>query len=127
MAKLTDEMKKVISESFPAFVATANKAGKPNVSPKGSLQILDDEHVAFAEIASPTTLANLKENPQIALLTFNAATLGGCRISGKAELLDSGELVDSFRAQFAPLKMEVKSVVKIAIEEAVIMPPMKAG
>ncbi len=127
MTKLTDEMKKVISESFPAFVATASKTGKPNVSPKGSLQILDDEHVAFAEMASPNTLANLKENPQVAIVMFNQATWGGCRISGNAELLDSGELFDSFKAQFAPLKMEVKSVVKIAIEEAVIMPPMKAG
>jgi len=33
--------------------------------------------------------------------------------------------VDSFKAQFAPMKMEVHCAIKIAVEEAIIMPPMK--
>jgi len=127
MAKLPEEAKKIIAEVIPALVATASKDGKPNVSPKGSFRVLDDEHVAFAEMASPNTIANLKENPQVAVIVFNPDTWGGCRITGKAEILESGDLVDSFKAQFAPLKMEVHSVVKIAVEEAVIMPPLKAG
>ena len=127
MAKLPDEAKKAIAQIIPAFVATSSKSGKPNVSPKGSFRVLDDEHVVFAEMMSPQTLANIKENPQVAALLFDPATWGGCRISGKAEVIESGNLVESFRAEFAPLKMEVHCVVKIAVEEAIIMPPMKAG
>jgi predicted pyridoxine 5'-phosphate oxidase superfamily flavin-nucleotide-binding protein len=127
MAKIPDEAKKTITEVVPALVATASKDGRPNVSPKGSLRVLDDEHVAFAEIASPQTLANLRENPQVAVLVFNPDTWGGCRIKGRAELLDSGELLESFKAQFAPMKMEVHYAVKIAVEEAAMMPPMKGG
>jgi predicted pyridoxine 5'-phosphate oxidase superfamily flavin-nucleotide-binding protein len=108
-------------------VATASKNGKPNASPKGSLRVLDDEHVAFAEIASPKTLANLKENPQVAILVFDPATWGGCRIQGKAEILDSGDLLESFKAQFAPLKMKVHFAIKVAVEEVSIMPPMKTA
>jgi len=117
----------MIKEIIPALVATASKEGKPNVSPKGSFRVLDDEHVAFAEMASPNTIANLKENPQVAVLVFDPDTWGGCRISGKAEILESGDLVDSFKAQFAPLKMEVRSVVRIAVENVAMMPPLKAG
>lgn len=127
MAKLPEEAKKMIKEIIPALVATASKEGKPNVSPKGSFRVLDDEHVAFAEMASPNTIDNLKENPQVAVLVFDPDTWGGCRISGKAEILESGDLVDSFKAQFAPLKMEVRSVVRIAVENVTVMPPMKAG
>jgi len=127
MVRLPDEAKKTIAEVVPAFVATASKDSRPNVSPKGSLRVLDDEHVAFAEMASPQTLANLRENPQVAVLVFSPDTWGGCRLRGRAEILDSGELVDSFKAQFAPMKMEVHCAVKIAVEEVVMMPRMKGG
>jgi len=126
-AKLSDEAKRIIAATQPAFVATASKTGKPNVSPKGSFKVLDDEHVAFAEIASPATMANIRENPQVEILVFNPNTFGGCRIRGRAEVLESGDLVESFRSQFAPLKMKVLSAVRVAIDEVIIMPPMKAG
>lgn len=127
MAKIPEEARTIIGSVIPAFVATASKNGKPNVSPKGSFRVLDDEHVVFAEMASPQTIANLKENPQVAVMVFDPNTWGGCRIKGKAEIIESGDLFDSFKAQFAPLKMEVNAVLKIAVEETTIMPPMKAG
>ena len=119
MAKLTEEAKKIISEFGPALIATASKEGKPNVSPKGSFRVLDDEHVVFANIASPRTLANLKENPQLTAVIFDRSTRKGCRIWGKAEILDSGDLFDSLSAEFAPEGMRVKNVVKVTLEEAV--------
>ena len=65
MAKLTEEAKKIIAEYGPALIATASKEGKPNISPKGSFRILDDEHVIFADITSPRAMVNLKDNPQL--------------------------------------------------------------
>lgn len=119
MAKLSEEVKKVISEVRPALVATASKDGKPNVSPKGSFQVLDDEHIAFAEIASPRTIANLRENPQVAAIVFDPATRKGCRVWGKAEILDSGDLFDKISEQLKGMGMKVNHVIKIAVEEAV--------
>ena len=126
-AKLSEEAKRIIAATQPAFVATASKNGQPNVSPKGSFKVLDDDHVAFAEIASPHTIANIRENPQVEVMVFSPETWGGCRIKGRAEILESGDLLESFKAQFAPMKMKVRSVVRIAVEEVAIMPPMKAG
>src|SRR5512136_3222747 len=124
-ATLSEEAKKIIAATQPAFVATASKNGKPNVSPKGSFKVIDDQHVAFAEIASPNTIANIRENPQGEVMVFSPDTWGGCRIRGRAEILESGDLVESFRAQFAPMKMKVRFAVRIAVENVVIMPPMK--
>ncbi len=60
VAKLSADVKKTIGEIHPALVATAAGSGKPNVSAKGSLRVLDDEHLVFADIDSPRTIANIK-------------------------------------------------------------------
>ena len=121
MTKLSDEAKKAIGELGPAVVATASKDGKPNVSVKGSFRVLDDEHIIFADIASPRTMANLAENPQLSAIVFDPSTRKGCRIWGKAaEILDKGDLFDTISAQFASKGMKVKHVVKVAIDEVII-------
>ncbi len=99
MAKLTEEAKKAIGEIHPSLVATANKTGKPNVSAKGSLRVLDDGHIVFADIASPRTIANIKENPQVAVICLDATGRKGCRIWGKGEIVSSGELFDKTVAE----------------------------
>ena len=109
----------MIADHGPALIATASKQGKPNVSIKGSFRVLDDEHVVFADIASPRTMANLSENPQLAAIVFDPATRKGCRIWGKAEIVDSGDLFDSMSAAFAAKKMEVKHLVKVTVEDVV--------
>ena len=120
MAKLSEEAKKAIAEFGTALVATASKDGKPNVSLKGSFRVLDDEHVIFADIASPRTRANLRENPQLSVMGFDPATCKGCRVWGKAvEILDSGSLFDTISAEFAKMKMEVSHIVKVAVDEVV--------
>src|SRR5208283_4354209 len=120
MAKLTEEAKKAIGAIHPAYVATASKAGKPNVSAKGSLRILDDEHVLFSDVNSPRTVANIKENPQVAIICLDTATRKGCRIWGKGELISSGELFDKSVAEFAARNMKIKHLVKVTVEEVEI-------
>ena len=117
MAKLTEEAKKMIGEIHPAVVATANKDGKLNISPKGSFRVLDDEHVIFIEAGRLNTLANLRDNPQLAAIVFDATTRKGCRIWGKAEILESGDQFDTIAAEFGARGMKVKWVVKVAVEE----------
>ncbi len=117
MAKLTEEAKKAIGEIRPSLVATASKTGKPNVSAKGSLRVLDDDHVIFADVASPRTVANIKENPQVSIICLDASTRKGCRIWGMGEVLNSGETFDKMAADFAKMNMTVRNVVKVAVEE----------
>jgi uncharacterized protein len=117
MAKLTEEAKKAIREIRPSLVATASKTGKPNVSAKGSLSVLDDEHVVFAHISSPRTVANIKENPQVAIICLDTTTRKGCRIWGRGEILKSGEIFDKMVAEYASRKISVRNVVKIAVQE----------
>jgi hypothetical protein len=44
---LTPDMKRIIEEQRLGFVATAAPDGTPNVSPKGTFVVVDDETIAF--------------------------------------------------------------------------------
>jgi predicted pyridoxine 5'-phosphate oxidase superfamily flavin-nucleotide-binding protein len=117
MARLTEEAKKAIAEIHPSLVATASRTGKPNVSAKGSLRVLDDEHLLFADVASPRTIANIKENPQVAVICLDAVSRKGCRIWGTGEIINSGEIFNKTVDELASRNMKVKNVVKITVEE----------
>jgi len=117
MGKLSEKAKEIIAEIRPGIIATASKDGKPNVSAKGSFRVLDDDHVVFADISSPRTITNLRENPYVSILVIHPKSMRGCRIWGKGDVLDSGELFDQMTKEFADRNLKVNHVVKITIEE----------
>ena len=56
--RLTADMQRVVDQQRLGFVATVTPDGRPNLSPKGTTVVWDDEHLMFADIASPGTVAN---------------------------------------------------------------------
>ena len=117
--KISDEVKQFVAESPVKMVATASKDGKPSVSAKGSLAIFDDGHLVFADIRSPGTIANLNENAKIAIMCFNPETRHGCRIWGRAEVLNSGEVFDQVAEKWTNSNRKVNHIVKVAVDEMV--------
>ena len=65
MAIITEDMERMVAGLRLCYVATVTPDGKPNLSPKGSLRVIDKDHLAFADIMSPATVRNLKQNPYI--------------------------------------------------------------
>jgi len=45
-------MKRVVEEQRLGFVATVCPDGTPNLSPKGTVSVWDDDHLVFANIRS---------------------------------------------------------------------------
>ena len=78
----------------PGWIATAAKDGTPNVSIKGSLRVLDAEHLVFADIFSKKTRANLLENPRVAIMVYEEASRRGYMFKGTATLHSRGPLYD---------------------------------
>jgi uncharacterized protein len=91
MGILTDDMRRVIDEQRLGFVATVCPDGTPNLSPKGTTAALDDEHVVFADICSPTTIANLRHNPAVEINVVDTLSRKGYRFKGTATILGEGE------------------------------------
>lgn len=117
MAKLTEEAKQTIGNLRPSLVATASKTGKPNVSIKGLLHVLDDDHVALADVASSASIANMRENSQVAIICLAMPGRKGCLVYGKGEVLDSGHEFDRIAAEFNKSSLKVKNVVKVTVED----------
>jgi hypothetical protein len=53
----------------------------------------------------------------VSVICLDASARTGCRIWGKGTILDSGELFDQLTAEYAEKNMQVKNVVKVAVEE----------
>jgi predicted pyridoxine 5'-phosphate oxidase superfamily flavin-nucleotide-binding protein len=123
MATLTEDMKRVIREQRLGYVATVCPDGTPNVSPKGTLTVWDDDHVVFADIRSPRTIANLKQNPSLEINVVDWFTRKGYRLKGIASVIESGALFDELVAFYAQQGLSdaprrIQAVVMIQVQRA---------
>jgi hypothetical protein len=55
---------------------------------------MDDEHLAFADIMSPATIRNLRNNPNIEINMVDPFLRRGYRFKGVAEIVTEGETYD---------------------------------
>ena len=94
MGLLTAEMKRVVREQRLGFVATVCPDGTPNLSPKGTTAVWDDDHLVFANIRSPGTLANLRQNANVEVNVVDPFVRKGYRFKGVASVLESGPVYD---------------------------------
>lgn len=117
---LTDDMKRVVSEQKLGFVATVCPDGTPNLSPKGTTAVWDDDHLYFVDVRSPGTVANLRRNPALEINVVDPLSRKGYRFKGRAEVLTAGPAFDQVRnARLAAGKTNpVRSVVLMKVERA---------
>ena len=90
---VTGPVRVLIETQRLCYVATVSPDGQPNLSPKGSLKVLDSHHLAFAHIASPQTLANLEANPRLEINVVDPFLRRGYRIRGTAEIVHTPQLI----------------------------------
>ena len=100
MGILTDEMKRVVTEIQLCYAATVTPDGKPNLSPKGSITVLSDDELGFADLASPGTIENLRHNPAIELNVVDPFTRRGFRFKGAAKVVKARKLTGGSRGSW---------------------------
>jgi len=117
---LTDDIKRVVNQQRLAFVATVCSDNTPNLSPKGTIAVLDDDHLVFANIRSPQTIANLHHNSAIEINVVDPMVRKGYRFKGTATVLDSGAQYDQVNAFFSArgVSNRMREVVVIEVERA---------
>lgn len=117
MAVLTPEMKEILSQQL-GIVGTVGRDGKPNLAPKGTLRVLDDSTLVFAEIAGQTTYQNILANPVVAVAAVDRANRKMFRCVGRAELVTSGALFEGMAGQVEARGLpRPEAVVKVVVEE----------
>jgi uncharacterized protein len=98
MGLLTADMKRIVEEQRLGFVATVCADGTPNLSPKGTTAVWDDDHLVFANIRSPGTIANLRQNANVEVNVVDPFVRKGYRFKGVASIYESGPLYDQIIA-----------------------------
>ena len=82
-----------------AWVGTAPKDGTPNATPKGTVQVLNDRHLMFADLFSRKARENLNGNSQVSVTVIDLAMYKGYQFKGTAELINSGPLFEKLKEQ----------------------------
>jgi len=123
MATLTEDMKQFVREQRLGFVATVCPDGTPNLSPKGTTTVWDDEHLVFADIRSPRTIANLKQNPSVEINVVDWFIRKGYRFKGLATVIESGALFDELVSFYDQQGMidaprRIQTIVMVKVERA---------
>jgi uncharacterized protein len=99
MVTLTGEMKESLAATKTVFLATASGNGTPNVVPIGAFRVQDDGSILISDQFFHKTLANMKENPKVALSWWGEK--GGFQIKGPVTIHTDDEV---FRTDVAWMK-----------------------
>ena len=122
MGVLTADMKRVVEQQRLGFVATVCSDGTPNLSPKGTTAVWDDDHLVFANIRSPGTLANLRQNVNVEVNVVDPFVRKGYRFKGVASILESGpfheKLLAFYRKRGSQVSELIREIVMIRVQTA---------
>lgn len=120
--KLTDDMKRTIREQKLGFVATVCPDGSPNLSPKGTAAVWDDERLIFADLRSPNTIRNLRGNPAIEINVVDPIARKGYRFKGRAEVVTEGPLFELamafYEGEVSQARRRTRAFVLVTVERA---------
>jgi uncharacterized protein len=106
---LSDTIKTLIrnawDDGYPCLLATSGKEG-PNITPKGSMIVFDDEQLAYWERSKRNVLENLGADQRVCVMYANFKAQrdgelesGFLRFFGKAVLHESGPMREAIFAK----------------------------
>ena len=100
MGMMSETIRREIDSERMAYVASVNDDGTPNLSPKATLATVDTDQVAFCDLASPRTLANIAARPAVEANVVDPIRRKGWRLAGTARIVDGGAEFESLSALF---------------------------
>ena len=110
--KIKDLIDNAWVDGYPCMLATAGKDG-PNISPKGSLIVYDDRHLAYWERSKKKALENLGHDKRVTVMYSNfkaqrdgVLESGFLRFWGTAELHEQGAIKDAIFAKLNKREQE---------------------
>src|SRR5262249_34678764 len=128
---LTEDMKRMMTQQRLGYAATVCPDGTPNVSPQSSIVVWDESRVMFADIRSPNTVSNLRDNPAIEINVVDPIVRKGYRFKGTATVYTEGAFFEQALAFYRERGsgLPVRSIVLVKVERAlpVVSPEYDLG
>jgi len=119
MGIITEEIKNFINFQKLGYVATISADNTPNLSPKGTIIVLDESYLAFADIHSLQTVENLEHNPAIEINVVDPFSRRGYRFKGIAEIISAGDKFDKIISHYKKtgVKSSIRNIIVVKIEK----------
>ena len=119
MVALTGEMKELFAKIKLFPVATASKKGLPNVTPIAFVQLIRDDTIWIADNFMQKTLANVRENPHIAVYLYDSESKKCLQVKGTVDVRVSGEDYEKIKKMVQEKKpgLPAKSLLIVKITE----------
>ena len=116
---ITEKIGKFISQQKLGFVATVSPNGTPNLSPKGTISVLNENTLVFANIRSPQTIENLEKNPSIEINIVDLFSRRGYRFKGIAKIISDGEEYNKILLFYKQngIQTTIKSIVIVNVKQ----------
>lgn len=130
MVALTVDMKELFAKVKLFPIATASKKGIPNVTPIAFVTLVNDDTIWLADNFMHKTLANVKENPHIAVYLYDSDSKKCCQVKGTVEVKASGADYEKMKNMVQEKKpgLPAKSLLIMKITEVFeCMPGSAAG
>jgi len=110
---ITQDMRALVDRQRLGFVATVNADGTPNLSPKGTVVVWDDNHLLWVDIRSPRTMRNLRERPATEINVVDPLIRKGYRFRGTCRIVTDDA--------------ELQPILRFYREERLVMNPIRAA
>ena len=116
-------MRRVVEEQRLGYVASVCPDGTPNLSPKGTTAVWDDEHLVFAHLHSARTVANIEAGHAVVEINVVDPILRkGYRFKGPATVHRAGPVYESgldfFEQRSGLDRRRIEAVVLVRAEHA---------
>lgn len=89
--ELTTKIKESINRSILCWLATVSNENIPNVSPKEIFNYYETDKIIVANIASPQTVLNIKQNTNVCISFIDILVQKGFQIKGKAKIIEKAD------------------------------------
>jgi predicted pyridoxine 5'-phosphate oxidase superfamily flavin-nucleotide-binding protein len=131
--RLDADMRRVVQEQGLGFVATVCPDGTANLSPKGTLVVWDDHHLAFLHLHSPGTVTNLVDNPSMEINVVDPLVRKGYRFKGEATVHTDGDVHDAALARYQrergtdPARVRAVVLMRVDTAATLVSPAYETG
>ena len=119
---LNQEIRDYINRSVLCWLATSSNDNFPNVSPKEAFLAYDDDSIIIANIASPQSVRNIRENEKVCVSFIDVFVQKGYQLKGSAQIITKEHAgFDAMKNTLETLtkgKFPFSSITRVQVEKA---------
>ena len=118
MTTISEEIKNFVNSQKLGYVATVSKDGTPNLSPKGTIVVMNESTLVFPDIRSPQTIQNLQDNTSVEINVVDPFQRLGYRFKGDGRIINEGSEFDKILDYYSNIgiKSKINSVVVVDVK-----------